>query len=583
LLAGRKKEGRPGWLSFGLVALVVIDLAVLNTPWVVVPVNGDDIFEDAAASRYVAAQEGTFRVETDANTMYRALDDGAVYGLEKASGDDSLVLDDYYRYRELLVPQQSPGVQLGLFYSGGLTSELLDVMNDRYFLTRTEMAPELAEGKFEQLAYTGGVFVYRNRFARPRAWMSEAVAAADVEEVYEEMAETGGEGIRETALVVYPPAAGREIPVETGPVEVISRSPHHLELRVGPSCRGLLVTADIFYPGWEVYVDGEKEEMLRTNLIFRGVLLDGGQRTVEFRFHPSSFYAGVAVSLLTACFLVLYFGSLLLAHRRKDRHTASKPSDRSPFGGEAGVGSRGKNRGVKRPPEGMAMKLSVIVPVHNEESTVEEVIRLVRSVDLGGMEKELVIVDDASTDGTAGCLEAYRPEKDIVVLRHDVNRGKGAAIRTGLAHVTGEIVVIQDADLEYDPGDYPRLIRPVIDGEADVVYGSRFLGSVENMEFPNLVANKLLAWAATVLFAKRITDEATCYKLFKTDVLRSFDLECERFEFCPEVTAKTLRRGYRLLEVPISYSARTVEAGKKIRAADGLEAIWTLVRFRFKR
>jgi len=229
------------------------------------------------------------------------------------------------------------------------------------------------------------------------------------------------------------------------------------------------------------------------------------------------------------------------------------------------------------------VKLSAIMPVHNEESTIDEVIRLVRSVDLGDIEIEVVVVDDASTDSTASKLDAYRGEPGIAVLNHEMNRGKGAAIRTGLDHVTGDMVIIQDADLEYDPGDYPRLIRPIIDGEADVVYGSRFMGSIENMALPNLIANKALAWAVTLLFGKRITDEATCYKVFRTDVLRSFDLVCERFEFCPEVTAKTLRRGYRLREIPIDYHGRTVEAGKKIKATDGLEALWTLVRFRFKR
>jgi len=240
-------------------------------------------------------------------------------------------------------------------------------------------------------------------------------------------------------------------------------------------------------------------------------------------------------------------------------------------------------RGLHRKIRERKLKLSAIMPVHNEESTIDEVIHLVRSVDLGDIEIEVVVVDDASTDGTAERLEAYRGQEDIVLLQHDVNRGKGAAIRTGLDHVTGDMVIIQDADLEYDPLDYPRLIGPIISDEADVVYGSRFMGSIENMALPNLIANKLLAWAATILFGKRITDEATCYKVFRTDVLRSFDLECERFEFCPEVTAKTFRRGYRLREIPISYSARTVEAGKKIKATDGLEAIWTLIRFRFKR
>lgn len=228
------------------------------------------------------------------------------------------------------------------------------------------------------------------------------------------------------------------------------------------------------------------------------------------------------------------------------------------------------------------MKLSVIVPAYNEEETIDEIINRVRAVDLGDVDLEMVIVDDASTDGTPERLKTYRGEAGITVLRHDSNRGKGAAIRTGLDSASGDLVVIQDADLEYDPNDYPRLIKPIIDGDADVVFGSRFAGSVQNMRYINVVANKVLAWAATLLFGKRITDEATCYKVLATDTLRSFDLQCERFEFCPEVTAKTLRRGYRLVEVPITYRARTSETGKKIRARDGLEAIWTLLRFRFK-
>ena len=228
------------------------------------------------------------------------------------------------------------------------------------------------------------------------------------------------------------------------------------------------------------------------------------------------------------------------------------------------------------------MKLSVIVPAYNEEETIDEIINRVRAVDLGDVDLEMVIVDDASTDGTPERLKTYRGEAGITVLRHDSNRGKGAAIRTGLDSASGDLVVIQDADLEYDPNDYPRLIKPIIDGDADVVFGSRFAGSVQNMRYINVVANKVLAWAATLLFGKRITDEATCYKVLATDTLRSFDLQCERFEFCPEVTAKTLRRGYRLVEVPITFRARTIETGKKIRTRDGLEAIWTLLRFRFK-
>lgn len=227
------------------------------------------------------------------------------------------------------------------------------------------------------------------------------------------------------------------------------------------------------------------------------------------------------------------------------------------------------------------MRLSVIIPVFNEESTIDEVIRRVRSVGLGDTELEIIVVDDKSTDGTPAKLAKYHDEPCITVVRHDVNRGKGAAIRTGLGEVTGDLTIIQDADLEYDPNDYPRLIEPISNGWADVVYGSRFKGSAEGMAPANLLANKILAYVATILFGKKITDEATCYKMFRSDVLRSFDLKCERFEFCPEVTAKTLKRGYRLVEVPISYRGRTVASGKKIKARDGLEAIWTLLRYRF--
>lgn len=233
------------------------------------------------------------------------------------------------------------------------------------------------------------------------------------------------------------------------------------------------------------------------------------------------------------------------------------------------------------------MVLSIIIPVHNEESTIDEVIARIRAVDLGDIGKEMLIVDDASNDDTASRLDAYRNDPDVLVFTHSKNRGKGAAIRTALAHSTGDVVVIQDADLEYDPRDYSRMLAPILSGDCDVVYGSRFMdrhglfGRPDNMATANFIANKLLAWATTILFRKHITDEATCYKMFRADVLSSFDLRCERFEFCPEVTAKSLKRGYRLVEVPISYHARTVEAGKKIRAWDGVEAIWTLVRFRF--
>ncbi len=250
------------------------------------------------------------------------------------------------------------------------------------------------------------------------------------------------------------------------------------------------------------------------------------------------------------------------------------------------------------------MKLSVIIPVYNERDTIEATLDRVRQSEV---EQEIVVVDDCSTDGTrellqsiSACAPPYEggagqqaggglhadapsPSPPIRLVLHERNMGKGMAIRSGLEHATGDIVIIQDADLEYFPSDYAAMIAPIVSGEADVVYGSRFLEQRPEMRLPNYVANRVLAIAASVLFGARITDEATCYKAFRADLLRSIPLTCRRFEFCPEVTAKVLRRGIRIEEVPIRYEARTVEQGKKIGWWDGVVALWTLLKYRFVR
>ncbi len=220
------------------------------------------------------------------------------------------------------------------------------------------------------------------------------------------------------------------------------------------------------------------------------------------------------------------------------------------------------------------MTLAIIVPVYNEADTVASLIARLRPVPV---EKEIIVVDDGSTDGTARVLAEI---PGIKVLVHEKNRGKGAAIRTAIPQVSADAVAIQDADLEYQPEELPELLKPIEDGIADVVYGSRFLGNMDNMRFANYIANKILAWEATVLFGQRITDEATCYKLFRTDLLKSLPLACERFEFCPEVTGLIRKRGIRILELPITYRGRTVKAGKKIRLNDALAAFMTLLRQR---
>ncbi|MFH1741871.1 MAG: glycosyltransferase family 2 protein, partial [bacterium] len=215
-------------------------------------------------------------------------------------------------------------------------------------------------------------------------------------------------------------------------------------------------------------------------------------------------------------------------------------------------------------------KLSIIVPIYNEEELLPEVLRRVRA--LPWPNKELVLIDDCSQDGTGDILEQEEGKPDTIVLRHDRNRGKGAAIRTGLQHFSGDIAIIQDADLEYDPNEIPAVIAPIIRGEADVAYGSRFLGEVRRMRLPNRIANWILARLVSVLYGHRITDEATAYKAFRREIIKSIPLRCERFEFCPEVTARILKRGHRIVEVPVTFAARTFEEGKKIGWRDFIVA-----------
>ncbi|MDI6784714.1 MAG: glycosyltransferase family 2 protein [bacterium] len=225
------------------------------------------------------------------------------------------------------------------------------------------------------------------------------------------------------------------------------------------------------------------------------------------------------------------------------------------------------------------MKLSIVIPIYNEEALLSRVLDRVRKLPL---EKELILVDDCSKDGTWRILqqEAAKYPADTVILHHEKNQGKGASIRTGLAHVTGDIVIIQDADLEYNPEDIPAVIRPIIDGKVKVAYGSRFMGNIKKMRLPNRVANHILAGLVSILYGQKITDEATAYKAFTAEVIKQIPLSCTRFEFCPEVTAKVLKRGYRIIETPVSFEARTFEEGKKIGWRDFIVAVYILLKYR---
>jgi len=219
------------------------------------------------------------------------------------------------------------------------------------------------------------------------------------------------------------------------------------------------------------------------------------------------------------------------------------------------------------------------VPVYNEHATLESLLQRVLAVPV---DKEVLVVDDGSRDGTREVLASLAKRLPIRAFYHERNRGKGYAIRTALAEARGDIVIIQDADLEYDPEDYPRLIAPIVRGETNVVYGSRYLAHNNPLPLTHFkVAVLLLNGMANLLYGTHLTDEATCYKVFRTSLIKSVPLRCERFEFCPEVTARVAKRGERILEIPITYHYRTRAQGKKIGWRDGFEAIWTLLRYRF--
>ncbi|HDS29886.1 MAG TPA: glycosyltransferase family 2 protein [Firmicutes bacterium] len=232
------------------------------------------------------------------------------------------------------------------------------------------------------------------------------------------------------------------------------------------------------------------------------------------------------------------------------------------------------------------MKLSVIIPVYNEESTVGELLEQVLAVDIP---KEVIVVDDGSRDGTIEIVKEKAAATDQVVQVHtnEVNVGKGAAIRRGLLHVTGDVVLIQDADLELDPNEYHLILEPFLSGKADVVYGSRFRNRgyfihYKQIPFMSRLGNWGLAFVVNLFWPRaRITDEATAYKAFRADLIKSLNLKCNAFDFCPEVTAKVLNRGIRIYEVPITYHPRTVEQGKKVSWKDGIKAVWKLFKYRF--
>lgn len=236
-------------------------------------------------------------------------------------------------------------------------------------------------------------------------------------------------------------------------------------------------------------------------------------------------------------------------------------------------------------------KVSIIMPAYNEEKTIKQVLDIVKKVNLKplGLKKEIVVVNDCSTDRTESIVKKI---KSIKLISHVKNKGKGGAVRTGFKHATGDIFLIQDADMEYDPFEYPQILKPIVEGKAKVVYGSRFLSRKQkkkNIDFVKhekayrlaYLGGRSITQATNILFGSRLTDEPTCYKVFRADVIRKMKIRGTKFEWEPEVTAKILKKGIKIHEVPISYYPRTFEEGKKINWKDGVQAIWTLIKYRF--
>jgi glycosyltransferase involved in cell wall biosynthesis len=243
---------------------------------------------------------------------------------------------------------------------------------------------------------------------------------------------------------------------------------------------------------------------------------------------------------------------------------------------ERAIGPHGlRQLGVYKIPA--SFRLSVAVPVYNERGTIHEILRRIRAVPIA---KEIILVDDCSTDGTREILQSLEDEPDLKILFHDVNQGKGAALRTAFVHATGDVVIVQDADLEYNPSEYPRLLEPIIDGRADVVYGSRFIGQTARIHlFWHRVANGILTLVSNIFTNLNLTDMETCYKVFRREVIQSIPLKQNRFGFDPEVTAKIARRRCRIYEIPISYHGRDYSEGKKIGLKDAFEAFYCIIRF----
>ena len=271
-----------------------------------------------------------------------------------------------------------------------------------------------------------------------------------------------------------------------------------------------------------------------------------------------------------------------LTGSRATRTAVANPPDSAMTSAHANASAAAKSSIVAATPRAR-MRLSVIIPVYNEEQTIQEVLERVAAVDLGAIEKEIVIANDGSTDSTGRVIDERRlpPDLPVHVYHSPINLGKGAAVRLGLAFATGDVLLIQDADLELDPNEYSLLLQPLLDGRADVVYGSRFLTPTSRVPVKARAANRFLTILTNVLFGGRLTDMETAYKVMRRSALEGIRLRCVGFDIEPELTARMLLAGRRIVEVPISYNPRTLNEGKKMRWVDGVDAVYALFKCRF--
>ena len=229
------------------------------------------------------------------------------------------------------------------------------------------------------------------------------------------------------------------------------------------------------------------------------------------------------------------------------------------------------------------MKLSIIIPVYNEEKTIKKIIEKIQRVNLGRIKKELIIINDASKDSSDNIIKNLtRKYENIRLINHEKNQGKGCAIRTGLKYFTGDFLIIQDGDLEYNPEEYRKLIKPILKGDTKVVYGSRMIGRIMGFQIPHhYIGNLVLSFITTFLYLKKITDMETCYKMMTKDAINSLNLRAKRFDFEPEITAKLIKKGYKIIEIPITYNSRSFQEGKKLTVIDGIKALYYLIKYRF--